>query len=423
MKVGLFSPMGTGNLGDASTQDAIIRNLERRIPGVQINGFSLNPDDTQARHGIPSFPITRIRWNRPSPGSRGQSRLNFAIQNNPLVRFLRRALLRVPEELVFSLRAWRHVRSLSMLIFSGSGQLADEWSKVDGHSYSIFRWSLLARIAGIPTVFLSVGAGPLNGRLNRRFVKTALATSMYRSFRDAESRAYMASVGFFRDDPIVPDLAHSLPDVEELRSRRSASRIEVVGISPMAYSAPGLWYAHHSDSYQSYLGKLASFAQWLTEEGKEVVFFPSAVPSDTKVIQDLNHLIGERHGLSVKNDGTSVSTVTDLLAQIADVDLVVASRFHGILLPFVLHKPVLALSYHPKDDSLMASMNQEQYCLSIKEFRLQLLQERFRSLASNADQVREQIVLKEREFRDSLDRQYELIVSYLSGHEKRHRAQ
>jgi len=153
------------------------------------------------------------------------------------------------------------------------------------------------------------------------------------------------------------------------------------------------------------------------------VFFPSAVPSDTKVIQDLSRLLRERHGLSVKNDGTSVSTVRDLLAQIADVDLVVASRFHGILLPFVLHKPVLALSYHPKDDSLMASMNQEQYCLSIKEFRLQLLQERFRSLASNADQVREQIVLKEREFRDSLDRQYELIVSYLSGHEKRHRAQ
>ena len=51
--------MGYGNLGDAAVQEAVIANIRKRLPDVRLVGFSLVPDDTTERHGIPCY---SIRW-------------------------------------------------------------------------------------------------------------------------------------------------------------------------------------------------------------------------------------------------------------------------------------------------------------------------------------------------------------------------
>jgi polysaccharide pyruvyl transferase WcaK-like protein len=56
--------------------------------------------------------------------------------------------------------------------------------------------------------------------------------------------------------------------------------------------------------------------------------------------------------------------VDDLVAALAALDLVVSGRFHGILLAFLLGKPVVGLSYQSKIDELMRSAGQEAYLLS-----------------------------------------------------------
>ena len=88
MRVGLFSPMGTGNLGDASTQDAVIFNLRKRLPSIEILGFSLNAEDTASRHGIPSFPISRIHWNKDASQGTKTSPFRDKLHNNKLVQTL-----------------------------------------------------------------------------------------------------------------------------------------------------------------------------------------------------------------------------------------------------------------------------------------------------------------------------------------------
>ncbi len=414
MRVGLFSPMGTGNLGDASTQDAVIFNLKKRLPDIEIYGFSLNTEDTAIRHGIQGFPISRIHWEHSSPSGNKVSPFRAALENNKFVRVFRRLFLRVPQELIFNIQAFRRVRKLNLVIFSGSGQLADEWKKADKHSYSILRWTLLARIAGVPVLFISVGAGPITSSRNRRFIKWALSMAKYRSFRDIESYQYMAAIGFDRSDPIVPDMAHSISDVDIYRKHRSESGNIVVGISPMAYSAPGLWYIQDNEAYYVYLNRLAEFINWLKNNRAEIVLFPSAVPSDSYVINDLRKLYREKFGSTLNDDQNQVQTVTDLLSKISTVDIVIASRFHGILLPFVLYKPVIALSYHPKDVSLMKDMGQEKYCLNIEKFDVHSLIGCFQSIRQNITKVRNHIIDRENEYRKLLDRQYEIVIALCS---------
>jgi polysaccharide pyruvyl transferase WcaK-like protein len=57
MTVALLSPCGWGNLGDAAIMAAAIDQIRARQPDAEVVAITLNPIDTQQRHGIPAFGI------------------------------------------------------------------------------------------------------------------------------------------------------------------------------------------------------------------------------------------------------------------------------------------------------------------------------------------------------------------------------
>lgn len=57
-EVGLLTPYTEGNFGDGPIQEAVIRDIYKRYPHAKILGIALNPNDTEKRHGITSFPIS-----------------------------------------------------------------------------------------------------------------------------------------------------------------------------------------------------------------------------------------------------------------------------------------------------------------------------------------------------------------------------
>src|SRR6266404_6086925 len=68
-KIGLLHHMSGSNLGDGGSFDAVRKNIKRRWPDAVLFGFSMNPEDTQRRHGIPSYPIRQQIWNFGGPPS------------------------------------------------------------------------------------------------------------------------------------------------------------------------------------------------------------------------------------------------------------------------------------------------------------------------------------------------------------------
>jgi len=73
------------------------------------------------------------------------------------------------------------------------------------------------------------------------------------------------------------------------------------------------------------------------------------------------------------------------------MEMIVASRFHGVVIPFVLNKPVLAVAYHQKTFDLMAQMGQSEYVLDIRVFDEEQLQERFIMLESRRGTVKKKL--------------------------------
>jgi polysaccharide pyruvyl transferase WcaK-like protein len=110
-----------------------------------------------------------------------------------------------------------------------------------------------------------------------------------------------------------------------------------------------------------------------------------------------------------------VETLEELMRQISLSDIVVASRFHGVLLAHVLLKPTIAVSYHDKIDTLMEDMGHSSLCCDICSFTPEMLVQKFQIVERDAELLRTQIKAKEVCYREALAKQYDRIFSTLKA--------
>ncbi|GAB4577357.1 MAG: polysaccharide pyruvyl transferase family protein [Anaerolineales bacterium] len=420
-KIALLGPFGYGNLGDAAIQQAMLENIYQYVPNAVVFGVSMNPPDTEKRHGIPAFPIGRFApgWglNKPPFRSWFHHWLYHLRKEAPsAVRKIVKVVFWLPTEIIGFLEGFAFLKDVDLLVVSGGGQLDDYWGGAWHHPYTLMMWGFLARLRNVPNKFISVGTGTLDSRLSRLFERIALSLASYRSYRDEKSKNYIANVtGFNRDDPVYPDLAFSLHGIENLVSAgggelQSSNTQWSVAIGPLPYFDPRIWPQKDRRIYTNYLNKLAELVGWLLEIHCQVVFIPGEMIQDRAVINDLKALFSQS-GLDVatKISYPLIQTVDELLSYLASADFVIASRFHNVLLAQLLQKPVIALSYHAKIDELMADTGQADYCLQISDFDLEMIKARFSELEANRETACQQIAQRVEQYRAALDEQYQRI--------------
>ena len=428
----LSAPIGNGNLGDEATVAAVIQNLRRRCPTATIYAFSANPEDTRKRHDISAFPITRPRRQSVVTGSSAlgitsqahvelprtpRERIKATVKALPpvytVMKAVRDTVTSVPDlfdEVIFLAKSFRRLKGTDLLIVPGSGVLSDHFGGPFNFPYMLFKWSLLTKASRTRLAFLSVGAGPLCSHLSRRLVKYSMSLARYRSCRDMTSKQVLDGLGMRNVTPVFPDLATSL-QVDPTPSVPNHRR-PIVGINAFPHFDFRYWPVSDAAKYQRYITMVASFASWLIDKRYQVFFFPTQIRADPPVIQDIQNLLNKHDGTDFGNSvlDVPIHNLADLTTRLATTDLVVATRFHGILLSFLFNKPVLAISNHHKMTDLMTEMGQSQYILDIDTFTRESLIERFTSLECNSDTVRRQIARCVSEHRRVLDRQYDLLL-------------
>ncbi len=416
-KIGIMGFFGYGNLGDAAVQETVVQRIREHIPDAEIYGFSLDPSDTEARHGIKSFPISRLR-DQDTGNAKGLYKFGNWLKSHPNPKFhkLERWIMRAPMEFSLFRDAFKNLKGFDALIVSGSGPLQDYWAGGGPFSapYTLLKWGIVAKLRKTKYFFVSVGAGPINASLSKVFFRYALSLADYRSFRDKFSKQLIRSIGFTKDDPIYPDQGWGL-DVDTQTPPEYETTRPIVGIGPMGYFREGCWPQADSGLYADYLEKMASFVIWLLDKQYAILFLPGEVHFDQLVISDLIEAL-EHKGV-VGSEGRllrpTILTVDDLMANLKVVDCVVASRFHNILLAQLIGKPVLAISYQEKIDDLMVETGQGDYYEQIGQFEVTALKEKFTSLEANREMITKRVVEKAEEYKKALAEQYEHIFSGL----------
>ena len=191
-KIGLLHHVGGGNLGDDATLEAVAGNIKRRWPNAEVIAFSMNPADTETRHGIRSHPVRRQGWSIGHKLAGNEATFKASMKAlmrkyRPLFYLLKAAsaVVRLPgegyRELFFLRSSRNHIKFLDLLIISGGGQLTEKdgpW----GFPYTIFKWVVLARSAGVSCIFLNVGAGPLESAVKQVFCEVGFADLGLRVF-------------------------------------------------------------------------------------------------------------------------------------------------------------------------------------------------------------------------------------------------
>jgi polysaccharide pyruvyl transferase WcaK-like protein len=427
--IGLLNHTGGGNLGDDATQEAVMHNVRSRWPGAAIFVFSMNPSDSEVRHGVGSFPIRSKTWTLGAASTNGsrnfQSRVKATALLHPalfaILRTIYSLAFKVPaacyREVSFLARSFRVLRSFDLLVISGGGPLTDSWGGAWTFPYTIFKWIFLARLARVKSVFLNVGAGPLARPLSRYFIRTALSLADDVSFRDSKSAKLIHEIGFRGDTPVFPDAVYSLKMDSGSACRPATQRLPNVGIAPMPYGLQPLYADGNPHAYDSLIHGLAVLGSRLLADECRITLFCTDIGVDPPSVHDLQGALKKISGLPI-DDLVEVAvprSTTDLLGTMSALDYVITCRFHGVVFAHLLNIPVIALTYHPKIMTLMDDLGLSRYCLDIRTVDSDTLTETFADLVLNATKIKSRMSALSSSYQDTLARQFDNLFPHSVG--------
>ena len=446
MHIGIFGHYGNQNLGDEAIIEAAIDSVRRHFGEPDISCFSIRPEDTAERHGVPAYPI--IQRDEPSGGTRedeqdsdGRSEaptapapsrppggppsgplgdLVRAIKGFRLVRLPYRALSgclglarALRSEIPFLLASYRRLKGVDLLIVAGSNQFLDNFGGVMGFPATLLKWSILCKLARTKLAFVSVGAGPINSSLSKFLIRLSLRFADYLSYRDVASRELIEGSSRKFGGKVYPDLASNLRFTVAETAPRDPGK-PTVGINPMPMYDSRYWCEADDRRYRAYVEKLARFAVLLRDRDFPVFFFGTQKKDYDAVDDVLKHLPREdaapANGTLVR-DATSVQ---DLMRIISSSDIVVATRFHGTVLSLVADVPVFGICYYRKAADLLREMDQGEYFVMLDDFDVEEAFGKFLSLAANLEQEKWKIHETSAKYHELVEQQYEHLASMFS---------
>ena len=275
----------------------------------------------------------------------------------------------------------------------------------------MLRWALVARILRRKVAFASVGVEAIRHPLTRLFIGAALHLSAFRSYRDEQSRARLRRIGFkVEQDEVYPDLAFSLAPSPP--SPSVPGRPPVVAVGIYDYRGRGVGGPSDAAAYRAYVEKMGAFVLWLLGTGNDVRVVIGDVPYDEPVLADLRAWLVE-HGVSRYGEHLRdhpAQSEEELLGQLAEAELVVASRFHNLVLAFLLGKPAISISYDPKNEALMGEMGLGSYCQTLDDLDLGRLQSQTCELRSASVAAAAQIARVIQSYRAQLEQQCQRLL-------------
>ncbi|MFI9362747.1 polysaccharide pyruvyl transferase family protein [Kitasatospora sp. NPDC053057] len=361
LRVGVFGLLGSGNLGNDGSLEAVLGYLRAEHPEAVVDALCGGPEVVAARYRIPA---TRLHWYRGE--YRTASRVG-AIAAKGLGK------------LVDAVRTAAWVRRHDVVIVPGMGVLeATLPLRPWGFPYALFLLCASGRLVGTRVALVGVGAAAIADRPTRALVRWSARLAAYRSYRDTLSRDAMWAMGVdTARDEVYPDLAFALPT--PAAPDPSPGRV-CVGV--MDFHGGNDDRARAREIHRRYVDGTTCFVRTLVEDGRQVRLLIGD-GADAAVVTAIIEAVGSP--LVTASDAASLA---ELMEETAAADSVVATRYHNLICALKVGTPTLALSYAAKSDALMERMGLGAYCHPAREVDADRLLEQFRELEKRSAELR-----------------------------------
>lgn len=364
VRVGVFGLLGSGNLGNDGSLEAVLGWLRAEHPGAVVDALCGGPETVTARYGIPA---TRLHWYRGEYRTASRARAIAAKGAGKLVD-------------VFRTAAW--VRRHDVVIVPGMGVLeATLPLRPWGFPYALFLLCASGRLFGTGVALVGVGAAPIAARPTRALVRWSARLAAHRSYRDDQSRDAIRAMGVDTSrDAVHPDLAFALPAPPADTASGGPPGTVCVGV--MDFHGGDDDRARAGEIHRRYLDGTTRFVRALAEDGRRVRLLTGDA-CDAAVVEAILDAVD-----SPLVTAAETASLGDLMKETAAADAVVATRYHNLICALKSGTPTLALSYAAKSDALMARMGLGAYRHPAREVDADRLLEQFRELERHADELR-----------------------------------
>jgi polysaccharide pyruvyl transferase WcaK-like protein len=311
----------------------------------------------------------------------------------------------------FRMASW--VRRHDVVIVPGAGVLETGLPvRASSYPYTMFLLSVAGRLVGTKVALVSVGANVVNQRLTKWLFTTAARLAFYVSYRDALSRDAMRQAGLdpTKHDRVYPDLAFGLPAPPEV-----PVRAQMVGVGVMAYYGGTDDRQHADEIHASYVESMKRFVRWLADSGHTIRLFGGDNRFDDSVAAEvLADLLAYRPDLEPMSAAAEpITSMEQLMRQMAPVGTVVATRYHNVLCALKLSKPTLSVGYATKHDVMMADMGLAKFCQSARSLDVSRMIEQFTDLENRSEQLRQTMLERNAEKSRLLGKQFAVLSSLL----------
>ena len=399
-RIALFGLFGGSNFGNEASIDAFLFHLRKRLPDAQIACIAPHDSSVSQDYGLTPIPID------PLPAGEFLWRIR-----PPALRRAARRATQLVTELLRLRRARAMLHGFDLLAVPGTGIFDDFGQGPMDMPLHLLRWSTAARSNGVALCHVSVGAAEVHSALSRAIFRRAAALSTYRSFRDFASKRHIRRIGFAAlGDPVCPDLAFSLPPEQFPAGPQATWPPRHIGVGVMGYYGWKNSPRAGEVVYRDYLAKITTFVQWLLARGHSVRLLTGDAKADAQPVRDLQAAMCDdaaaREGRLICEP---IRSYRQLMRQIVLTDMVVATRFHNVLLALLLQRPVLSVGYTDKNDALMEEMGLGAYCQDIESLDAQALIRQFNALTAMPVPPTAAIRRKVEQYRSRLEQQYDLI--------------
>ncbi|KAF1086072.1 colanic acid biosynthesis protein [Sporotomaculum syntrophicum] len=287
---------GFDNLGDEAVLFSMLQSLRREIPGLEITVLSNNPAITAREYGVEAV----NRWS---------------------MRQVADALLR------------------SELLICGGGSLLQDVTGGKSLFYYLgIIW--LARMLRRPVMYYAQGIGPVNTPTGRRLVGITTQGVQAITVRDGESLKDLRAMGVQRTVEVTADPVLGLHpgDINLAEGAGILARHGIIPGSPLVGIA-----VRPIPGRSTWETRLVQVCDNLARAGMQVVFIPMQIPADL--------ILSKRLGAAMLDPYVIIEeklNVSQMLALVGNLDLLVGMRLHALIFAAVNGVPPLGIVYDPK---------------------------------------------------------------------------
>ncbi|MFW5897638.1 MAG: polysaccharide pyruvyl transferase CsaB [Halanaerobium sp.] len=224
------------------------------------------------------------------------------------------------------------------LFISGGGSLLQDVTGSFSVPYYLgLAW--LAKLQGTKTVYYAQGAGPLNKKWSQKLTALSLNRFKLLGVRDQGSKNLLKEIGVKKDIELTVDPVFGLYDPLNNKRQKIKGKVEL-GISVRPWSV-------------DYISELAAaLNQFAEQKNIKFILFPMHQGADDQI----SHKLKEK--LEAEAEIRSPAAEPEAaLKSFSDLDLFVGVRLHSLIFALLNKVPLLALSYDPKIEGLMADLD------------------------------------------------------------------